>query len=61
MFAVLFQTERDRRNPLSPHLVPELLPAELSAHAKLDWLLVLARSACVRNRGQYDGYADHDY
>jgi hypothetical protein len=23
-------------------------------------LLVLTHSACVRNRGHYDGYADHD-
>jgi len=61
IFAVHFQTERERRNPLSPHSVPELLPAELSAQAKLDRLLVFARSACVHNRGHYDGYAEHDY
>ena len=39
MFAVHFETERDRRYLLSPHLVPELLPARLSAHAKLDPLV----------------------
>ena len=36
-----FQAKRERRNPLSPLLVPELLPSELSAHAELDQLLFL--------------------
>ena len=59
-FRYISKTERERRNPLSPHIVFELLPAELSAHPKLDRLLVLPPSACERDRGHYDGYADHD-
>jgi hypothetical protein len=42
-------------------LIPVFLSAELSVHPKLDRLLVLTHSACVQNRGHYDGYADHDY
>ena len=40
--------------------VREHLRAELPAHAKLDWLFVLARSACLPDSGRYEGCANHD-